>query len=103
MNFLYLIAAAAVLNAFMDIVENENFSSSIFRNLNPKFWYKRESWKYAKKVLGTKLDAWHIAKGAMLFCIGFSMGRTWLESFLMAVVWWVCFEGSYFLFKSKKK
>jgi hypothetical protein len=54
----------------MDAFENENFSESIFKNLNPKFWYKRESWKYAYVLPGGyKLDAWHISKSLMVVCI----------------------------------
>jgi hypothetical protein len=64
-----LVAAAAMFNAAMDRLENENFSSSIFKNLDPKFWYKRESWKYAKKIGGYKLDAWHLAKSCMIVCL----------------------------------
>lgn len=54
-----------VLNAFMDTIEEGHFSNSIFRNWNPKFWYKWQSWKYAKKIFNYPLDAWHIAKSLM--------------------------------------
>jgi hypothetical protein len=64
---------AAVLNALMDRVENENFSSSVFRGLNPKWWYKRESWKHAKKVFGWKFDAWHVAKSLMIISLAFGI------------------------------
>lgn len=57
---------AAFFNAFMDIVENENYHVSIFKNLNQKFWYKRESWKQSYKIRGYKLDAWHLAKSLMI-------------------------------------
>lgn len=53
---------AGVLNAFMDTIEEGHFGKSIFKNLDPKFWYKWQSWKYAKKIGGYPLDAWHIAK-----------------------------------------
>ena len=33
-----------------------------FKNWNPKFWYKDESWKYAKRIGGYPLDAWHLSK-----------------------------------------
>lgn len=62
------IILAAVLNSLMDIFENENFHKSIFNDLNQKFWYKRESWKYAKKLFGYKFDAWHICKSLMIIC-----------------------------------
>lgn len=64
-----LIALAAICNAFMDIVENENFHVSVFKNLNQKFWYKRESWKYTTKVWGWKFDSWHLAKSLMIILI----------------------------------
>ena len=57
---------ASICNALMDIVENENFFTSKFKNLDQKFWYKRESWKYAKKIFSYKLDAWHLSKSAMI-------------------------------------
>lgn len=60
------IALAAICNAVMDKVENENFYTSIFRNLNPNFWYKRQSWDKARKIGGWKFDAWHVFKSLML-------------------------------------
>jgi hypothetical protein len=70
---LIFVFIAAVLNALMDRVENENFSSSVFKNLNQKFWYKRESWKHAKKVFGWKFDAWHVAKSLMIISLAFGI------------------------------
>jgi hypothetical protein len=64
---------AAVCNAVMDMVENENFSSSVFSKLNPRWWYKRESWKWARKVFGWKFDAWHLFKSVMIIFISLSM------------------------------
>lgn len=66
---LTLIIIAAFSNAFMDTVENENFYESIFRDFDERFWYKRTSWKYAKKFFGWKLDAWHIAKSIMIISL----------------------------------
>jgi hypothetical protein len=63
-----LIALAAIFNAVMDAVENENFTRSIFKNLPERFWYKRESWATARKIGGYKLDAWHLAKSAVVIC-----------------------------------
>lgn len=60
------IAIAAILNALMDRVENENFYQSIFRDKPTKFWYKRDSWNKAKTIAGWKFDAWHTAKSLML-------------------------------------
>lgn len=68
MSALYLVIAA-ILNAFMDRIENESFYESIFVNWNEKFWYKRTSCKYAKKIFSYKMDGWHIAKSLMIICI----------------------------------
>jgi hypothetical protein len=62
------ILVAAVFCALMDIVENENFFESIFKNKNQNFWYKRVSWNHAKKIFGYKFDAWHISKSLMIIC-----------------------------------
>lgn len=50
----------------MDRLENESFFTSIFKHEDEKFWYKRESWKYAYKIFGWKADFWHIAKSLMI-------------------------------------
>ncbi len=65
---MWLIAVfiSAVLSSIADILENENFFTSRFKNLNPKFWYKRESWKYAKKIFNYTFDGWHITKSLMV-------------------------------------
>lgn len=63
---LLLFAVAAALNAVMDLLENENFHASVFKNLNQAFWYKRESWKTARRIFGYKLDAWHLTKSTMV-------------------------------------
>lgn len=66
---LILTVLAAFFNSVMDAVENENYFESIFRNFNQSFWYKRESWKSAKKVFGYKIDAWHLAKSLMILSL----------------------------------
>jgi hypothetical protein len=61
---------AAFFNAVMDATENEpNFNESILRKLNRRFWLKTVSWEYARKLLGYKFDAWHLAKTCMVFSI----------------------------------
>lgn len=62
------ILLAAFFNAVMDATENENFYESIFKQLPVQFWYKRESWKHVKKVLGYRTDAWHLSKSLMILC-----------------------------------
>jgi hypothetical protein len=81
---LALFSVAAILNAFMDRVENSPaYNTSIFRNLQKSFWCKEFSWrrKYKgmnvengrKKFLFIYLDAvsdaWHIAKMLMIISI----------------------------------
>ena len=60
------IILASICNAVMDILENENFYGSIFKNLDDRWWYKRESWKYAKRIFGWKYDGWHVFKSSMI-------------------------------------
>ena len=59
---------ATFFSAVCDAVENENIGESIFRKLPKQFWYKRESWKYVKRIFGYHLDAWHISKSCMIIC-----------------------------------
>lgn len=77
------VALAAILNAFMDSVESEHFHVTIFRKWNQKFFYKRESWKYAKMIRNYRLDAWHLAKSLMIVCIAFAI------SFMDLEHWWI--------------
>lgn len=83
----YLVFAfiAGALGASMDTVD-EHFDSSIFKNLNPKFWDNEISWrnkyiggdrdKGRTKFLGVQIpaiftDAWHGFKGlhTIFFCL----------------------------------
>lgn len=81
-----LIFLAAFFNAVMDACENENFEESILKKWDRRFWYKRDSWKYTKKIIGYRPDAWHLSKSLMIIC------------FVLAVIfyepkheWWVVF------------
>lgn len=67
---LFFVLAASFFNACMDAWENENYFESIFKEWDQKFWYKRESWKYARKIAGYRIDGWHLAKSAMIICFG---------------------------------
>ena len=96
---LVFVFIAAVLNAMMDILENENFSSSIFARLDPKFWYKRESWKWARRIGGWKFDGWHVAKSLMVMVLLWAAAEDWVQWLLMGIVWNVTFNLSYKLFK----
>jgi hypothetical protein len=99
------IALAAVCNALMDIVENENFHVSVFKNLNQKFWYKRESWKYAKQIGGYKVDAWHLAKSLMIILIcgaivNYNPFIPVIDFIILGTVWNLTFIIFYKLFKT---
>lgn len=52
-------ALAAFFNAFMDVLL-WRFPTSVFKDLNPKWWNPNVSWQYVKPFLGwMRLDAWH--------------------------------------------
>jgi hypothetical protein len=86
MIWIYIISAA-ILNALMDIMENENFFSSRLSNLNQKFWYKRESWKHAKKVFGWKFDSWHVAKSLMVMVLLWAVADSVIQWLILGAVW----------------
>jgi hypothetical protein len=95
-----LVIIAGILNAVMDKIAF-NFRTSIFKNLNPKFWNLQESWKnqwawplqpftgwyyfglykpqykenfpYSNTFMVWATDAWHLAKALMLTCIMLSI------------------------------
>lgn len=66
---LLLVAIAAAANAAMDSMEEGHYTNSIFSRWNPNFWYKRESWKTAKRIFGYPIDGWHLSKSLMLMCL----------------------------------
>lgn len=108
-----LILLAVFFNAIMDAVENENISESVFKNLPKQFWYKRESWKYAKKIFGYRLDAWHIAKSFMIICLCSAIyfeqfsnqiwhtGRTFIDIGIDIVIAGIIWNAGFWLFYHK--
>lgn len=102
-----LIAVMAFLSACCDAFENENYFESIFKEWNQRFWYKRESWKWAKKFLGYKFDAWHIAKTLWVICIGLMpscefKGDWWVILLNVGAIWNLVFLLFYhWIFKIK--
>jgi hypothetical protein len=95
-----LIAVMAFLKACMDAFENENFFESIFKHWNQKFWYKRESWKYAKKIFGYRFDAWHISGTLLVLCIGLLpscefRGSWWFILISVGIIWNAVFNMCY--------
>lgn len=100
------VGIAAALNAVMDILENENFYSSIFRDYDNSFWYKRESWRGARKVFGWKFDGWHCAKSLMVVFLAFAI-LTYSEVFsplydllLIGAIWNLVFGFTYKVLKN---
>lgn len=97
MSALYIVIAA-ILNAFMDRIENENFYESIFRDWPERFWYKRTSWRFAKTIFGWKLDAWHIAKSLMIISLLMAMVKYegfynwWVDVIMAGGLWVVTFN-----------
>lgn len=83
---------AAICNALMDRVENENFYVSVFKGLNPKFWYKRESWKGSVKIFNFHVDAWHIAKSLMIICFAAAISKSFIEFCIIGVIWNLTFN-----------
>jgi hypothetical protein len=103
-----LVFIAAFFNAIMDTLENEPaFNSSIFKDWNKRFWSKSISWQYAKKIINYRIDGWHLAKSAMIFClIGAvivfrSHHQLWVHFISMGIIWNITFESFYRLFKWK--
>jgi len=106
-----LVFIAAFFNALMDTLENEpSFNSSIFKDWTKEFWSKEVSWKYAKKVLNYRVDGWHLAKSAMIFCLLGAIVLFRLHPIFMPVlvhficmglIWNITFEVFYRLFKWK--
>jgi hypothetical protein len=86
--WIVFVIAAAICNSIMDIVENENFSNSKLATYNPRFWYKRVSWLYARKIAGYKIDAWHLFKSAMIILLcGAAISYHYLPLFRCDMLW----------------
>lgn len=105
MIFYIFIFLAAFFNSVMDAVENKpNFDESIFRKLPRQFWLKEESWKYVKKILGYRPDAWHLSKTLMVICfalavIFFDMPvMKWQDVELYLVLIGIIWNGAFWLF-----
>jgi hypothetical protein len=103
-----LVFLAAFFNAAMDTLENEPaFNRSVFKEWDKRFWSKAISWQYAKKILNYKVDGWHLAKSAMIFCLIGAVivfrphHQLWIHFLSMGMIWNITFESFYRLFKCK--
>jgi len=105
LSLLFLMFAAA-FNALMDTLSH-HYSSSIFKYKNPTFWNPNVSWQYAPFFPGSKyrVDAWHLAKSAMIFNICFAIiffNGVWWHFFIFGAAWNLTFNLFYNkLLKSK--
>lgn len=63
------ILLAAIFKAVADTLQH-HFDTSVFRNLNPKFWNPVVSCDYVGFLPFTKYrpDAWHLANSGMIIC-----------------------------------
>ena len=124
-----LLLAAGILNAVMDKIAF-NYKSSIFKDLNPRFWDVKQSWKnqwkwplepytgwyyfglytprykenfpYSNTFLVWATDAWHLAKALMLGCImlGIVFYSPMFGWFIVAVVYYCIFTLAFTYFYS---
>ena len=81
---LLFIILAGIGYAFIDRIDDENFRESIFKNWNEKFWYKRVSWIYAKRIFKYPVDAWHLGKSFVI--ISFVLAAVFYKP---VVNWWL--------------
>lgn len=92
------ILIACFFNAIMDALENENYYESIFSEWDKNFWYKRYSWKSSVKILGYRLDGWHLCKSGMIVCfcvavISYSpMVSEFIDLLIFGAIWNVGFN-----------
>ena len=126
---LILLLTAGILNAVMDKIAF-NYKSSIFKDLNPRFWDVKQSWKnqwkwplepytgwyyfglytprykenfpYSNTFLVWATDAWHLAKALMLGCImlGIVFYSPMFGWFIDAVVYYCIFTLAFTYFYS---
>lgn len=102
MRIYIFVALAAIFSAIADKLENENFYTSLFRKLNERFWYKRISWKYAKKLFGYKFDGWHISKSIMICCLFAAFAENFWQFVFLGIVWNFVFNLLYTKLLTKK-
>lgn len=92
-----LIFLAAFINGMLDTMCFNEYNS-LFQHWGT-FWSPWKSATTRKKILGTTIDGFHLAKYLMIFAIVLAAdygGAKWYISFL---VWWVGFELSRKIFK----
>lgn len=99
MSLLFFVLAA-LCNSVMDTLRF-HYESSPFRHRNPKFWNPNVSYKYARKILGWKFDAWHLFKSGMivfilLAIVSYDVTLAWWFDFIVfGICWNIVFSTSY--------
>ena len=89
---LFFLCLASFFNACMDKLA-WHFEKSCFAELDPKFWNPNVSWKFARKIFGYKIDAWHLFKSMMIICIALfvlnynEMFGFWIDFIIFGLVW----------------
>ena len=99
---------AAILNAAMDTVTH-HYSTSVFKDLDRRFYEPAISWKYAKNIFGYKFDFWHICKSLMIISIVIFAtsyqsitNNKLLDIFILGAIWNIIFNLFYNkVFKSR--
>lgn len=94
LNIILWILACAC-NAIMDTLKH-HFGTSVFKNLNPKFWDPNVSYKHAYIIpyTGYKVDAWHLFKSGMIICMALGTALSTpvspyvlLDTLIFGVIW----------------
>lgn len=60
-----LLILASVCKATADVLLFR-YHSSVFKTLDPEFWYPYAAADKVKKIFGYKVDAWHLANSGMI-------------------------------------
>jgi hypothetical protein len=88
---------AAFFKAVADTLA-DHYDTSIFKNLNPKWWHKATSSYHVKYLPFTKyrLDGWHLANTLMissfLWGVVISQNGNWWGFLIMGVVYNIVFN-----------
>lgn len=80
---------SAIINAFMDRIDDENIHQSIAKNWNWKFWYKRESDKNSKMIGKYRIDGWHLSKSSMVILLAFCAYYFGRSPLIQLEYWWL--------------
>lgn len=82
-----------VFKAISDTLQH-HFSTSIFKNLDPRFWNPNESWKYVGliPIIKYRPDAWHLSNSIMLCCFAIACSKSIEDFVLMGIAFIILFN-----------